>query len=257
MSDCVVIQDFAGVRTIIINRPAQRNALNAAVVTALGDAIGDATHDEAVRALVLTGAGDESFVAGADIAEMMEASPENAERIACRAASIHDRLRRCGKPLIAAVNGYCMGGGLELAIACDIRIAAKSAIFALPEIRLGIIPGAGGATRLARIIGDGPARALCMTGGSIDAARAYALGLVTELAEPAELKALAQKRAADIASFSGFALAQLKSVLDHSADCDLAAAEALEQKAFALCFASPDQREGMTAFLEKRKPRFR
>lgn len=257
MSDCVMIQDLAGVRTITVNRPAQRNALNAAVIVALEDAIDDAANSHAVRALVLTGAGEESFVAGADIAEMMDASPEYAERIARAAARVHGRLRGCGKPSIAAVNGYCMGGGLELAIACDIRIAAKSAIFALPEIRLGIIPGAGGATRLARIIGDGPARALCLTGLQIDAARAYALGLVTELAEPAELKGLAQKRAVEIAAFSATALAQLKGILDRSADCDLAAAEALEQKAFALCFASPDQHEGMTAFLEKRKPRFR
>lgn len=257
MTGVIKISDQAGVRTITVNRPEQHNALNRDVVEALGRAIEDAEGNAEIGSLVLTGAGDKSFVAGADIAEMMEASPEEAERIARNAASVHERLRRCGKPSIAAVNGYCMGGGLELAIACDIRMAATSAIFALPEIRLGVIPGAGGATRLARIIGDGPARALCLTGAPIDAARAFALGLVTELVEPAELKIAAQKRAAELAAFGAAALAQLKGVLDRSADCDLATAEALEQKAFALCFASPDQRKGMKAFLEKRKPRFR
>ena len=252
----LLIHDDGAVRILTVNRPAQRNALNAALLDALGRAIDEAAATLAVRVVVIAATGDRAFIAGADISGLVAASPAQAEAASLAAAAVNERIVRCSKPVIASINGYCMGAGLELAIACDIRLASTTAQFGLPEIRLGIMPGGGGTVRLARLIGEGPARALCMTGANIDATRAHALGLVTEVTEPADLARATLTLAGQLAKSSATALDHLKGVFNRLADCDFATAEILERKAFALCFAAPDQREGMRAFLEKREPHF-
>lgn len=253
----VLVSDSGPVRTLTVNRPEQHNALNLSVLAELGRAVDDAVATPTVRVLVVTGAGERAFIAGADIAGMVNASPQQAAMFSRAAAAANDRLVNCPKPVIAAINGYCLGGGLELALACDIRVASTAAVFGLPEIRLGIIPGGGGTIRLARLIGNGPARALCLTGANLSAARAFELGLVNDVVEPSNLEVAARKLAGTLAGFGATALSELKGVLNRVEDCDFATAEALERKAFCLCFTVPDQREGMSAFLEKRKPDFR
>ena len=252
----LLVEDDGPVRIVAVNRPEVCNAIDVEVVAELGAAIIAAAAAASVRAVILTGVGDKAFVAGSDVHRMVTASPAEAEALSGAVKALHDEVRRCAKPVIAAVNGACLGGGLELAMACDIRIAARTATFGLPEIRLGIIPGGGGTVRLSRLIGNASARAMCLTGQIIDAERAYGLGLVSEVIEPAKLMAAAKRLAYDLAGLSSFALGQLKSILDKAIECDIEIAELLEGKAFALCFAHPDQREGMTAFLEKRKPKF-
>lgn len=243
-------------RIVAINRPHFHNAIDAKAGSELIAAITEAAEDDAVRVIIITGAGQNSFVGGDDIRAMMNATPAQAEMLSRAAKAIHDTIRRCAKPIVAAVNGNCLGAGLELAIACDICIAARSASFGLPEIRLGIIPGGGGTVRLSRLIGAAATRALCLTGKAISAERTAALGLVHEVVELSELMPTAKQCASDLAGLSAFALGQLKSVLDKALECDIETGEAMEGKTFALCFSHPDQREGMTAFLEKRKPQY-
>jgi enoyl-CoA hydratase len=253
----LLVEDIGLVRILTLNRPSQRNALSPRMVSQLGDAISAVASEPGIRAAIVTGAGDTAFAAGADILHLLVASPREAERAARAATDLHARLRCCPKPIIAAINGYCFGAGLELALACDIRIAGTAATFALPEIRLGILPGGGGTVHLARLIGSGPARAMCYTGARVDAERAFALGLVTEVVSPDALMRTAVALAQQLAEFSTNALWHLKQVFTNSDEIAVAQGEALERKAFALCFADAGQREGMTAFLEKRKPRFR
>lgn len=252
----VHVADAGTIRTLTVNRPEQHNALNLPILAELRRAIDDCVATPSVRAIVVTGAGDCAFIAGADIVGMVDASPQQAAVFSQAAAAVNDRIVKCPKPIIAAINGYCLGAGLELALACDIRIASTTAVFGLPEIRLGIIPGGGGTVRLARLIGSGPARAMCLSGSNLSAARAFELGLVTEMVDFTDLKAAAQELAGTLAAFGAIALAELKSVFNRVEDCDFATAAALERKAFSLCFTVPDQREGMKAFLEKRKANF-
>jgi len=244
------------VRRIAIDRPQARNALNARVRAELLEAVNEAGAAPEVRAIVVTGTGDQAFAAGADIKELLDCGPAEAERLSRGVKALHDAIRQVPMPVVASIHGFCLGGGFELALACDIRICAETARFGLPEIRLGIMPGSGGTVGLARLAGPGWARRLAMTGEMISAAQALSLGIVTELLPAAELDAAALRLAGDLAELSRSALAQLKGTLNAVAECDLDTAEALESKAFALCFASPDQREGMQAFIEKRKPRF-
>lgn len=252
-----LVEDIGPVRVLTLNRPDQHNALSPRMVSQLRDAMAAATSEPRVRTVIVTGAGEAAFAAGADIAHLREASPRHAEETAQAATDLHARMRRCPKPIIAAINGYCFGGGLELALACDIRVASTTAAFALPEIKLGILPGGGGTVHLARLIGTGPARAMCYTGTRIDAARAFALGLVSEVVSADALMPTAMALARQLAELSGNALFHLKQLFTNSDEITVTQGEALERKAFALCFADPDQREGMAAFLEKRKPRFR
>lgn len=252
----LLVEDIGPVRVLTLNRPGQRNALSLRMASQLEGAVEAVASEPGIRAVIVTGAGDIAFAAGADIAHLLAASPREAERAAHAATGLHARLRRCPKPVIAAINGYCFGAGLELALACDIRIASNTATFALPEIRLGIPPGGGGTVHLARLIGSGPARAMCYTGARIDAARAFALGLVSEVVPAAALMPTAVGLARQLAALSATALWHLKQLFTNNDEIAVAQGEALERKAFALCFADPDQREGMTAFLEKREPRF-
>ncbi len=252
----VTLEKNGPAATITVRRQKALNALNAEVLRQLHAALADAGGDDAIRVLLLTGEGEKSFVAGADISEFVGASPADALRIAARIKAITDMMTAMPKPVVAVVNGYCLGGGFELALACDIRIAAETASFGLPEIKLGILPGGGGTVRLTKIAGLSVAKMLAMTGQPIDAQRAYNLGLLHSLHPAAELSAAAAALADRLAALPPFALAQLKSSLNIAVDADTQSALDTEIKAFALCYSTQDQEEGAAAFLEKRKPVF-
>lgn len=254
--DVVTIERAGPVGTLTIRRPKALNALNAAVLKALRAGVEALAQDEAIRVIALTGEGDRAFVAGADINEFVGASPADALAIADRLKRATEALARAPKPVVAVVNGFCLGGGFELALACDIRIASSKAQFGLPEIKLGILPGGGGTVRLTKLAGASVARMLAMTGDSIDAERAHALGLVASIHAPEELAAAGTALCAKLAALAPFALAQLKSSLAIAVDADSETALNAEIKAFALCYSTEDQKEGAKAFLEKRKPAF-
>jgi len=241
---------------ITVSRIEAHNALNAQVLAELLSAIEAARQDSRVRVLSLTGAGGKAFIAGADILEFLGASPADALGIAVRIRKVTDALVACEKPVLAVIDGHCLGGGFELALACDLRLCSTRATFGLPEIKLGILPGGGGTVRLTKVAGSSVARMLAMTGDPIPAPRAYELGLVAAVHEPEALPEAAQKLAVRLAALPPFALAQLKSVLNLAVDTPTDAACDAEVKAFALCYATADQNEGARAFLEKRKPVF-
>jgi enoyl-CoA hydratase/carnithine racemase len=251
----VVVESRAapGVALLTIDRPARRNALNLAVKRELSDALERLDADESVRAIVLTGAGG-YFVAGTDIAEMASMTPTT------HTAEATDRvftvMRNCRKVLIAAVEGYALGGGCELALACDLIVAADTARLGQPEIRVGIMPGAGGTQRLVRTMGKYQALRLVLTGATIDAPAALAAGMVSEVVPHGQARERACALAAEIAAMPPLAVQAILDVVDLGQDVPLATALALERKAFQLLFDTADQREGMRAFLEKRAPRF-
>ncbi|WP_244430560.1 enoyl-CoA hydratase/isomerase family protein [Rhizobium sp. CF142] len=241
-----------------VRRANALNALNADVLVQLEDALERLSNDQTVRAVLLTGEGDKAFIAGADIPEFLEAGPAEALLIAGRIKRVIDAIVRLPKPVVAVVNGYCFGGGFEVALACDLRIACKQAQFGLPEIKLGIMPGGGGTVRLTKLAGGSVARMMAMTGDSISAERAHQFGLVASLHESGEaLMDAAMLLAGRLALQPPIALAQLKSALQIAADADTETACQAELKAFALCFSTADKREGVSAFLEKRKPVFK
>jgi enoyl-CoA hydratase len=237
---------------ITINRPASLNALNRAVLTELAAAVGQL--DRSVRVLVLTGAGEKSFVAGADISEMAALGPRDAGAFAKMGHDLGARLERLDQVAIAEVNGYALGGGCELMLACDFAIASDNARFGQPEVSLGVIPGFGGSTRLSRRVGIARARQLLYTGEQVDAQAALRIGLVNEVVPKAELRARVDAIADKIVKNGPEAVRLAKRSVNTGAETDLETANAFEQQAFALCFATEDQKEGMRAFLEKRKP---
>ena len=246
----------AGVATITINRPEAMNALSPQVVDELEQAFGQAEADDEVRAIVLTGAG-KAFVAGADIAAMSQMTPLEGRRFSRAGQDVLFKIEKLDKPVIAAVNGFALGGGCEIAMSCDFIYASEKAKFGQPEINLGIIPGFGGTQRLTRLVGRGWAKELCLTGAMLSAAEAAQIGLVTRVFAPEELLPAAKKTAAGMAQKGRVALRAIKSLINDGNDLPLERAIPMEAEAFATCFASPDQREGMTAFLEKRKPEFK
>ena len=258
MSERLVIcgQDGA-IGQATVNRPEALNALNAAVIDELEAAIAGLAADKSCRVIVLRGACDRAFVAGADVNEFAGASPSDALAIAERTRRLHLTMASARQPVIGAIDGYCLSGGFELALACDIRIASRKARFGLPEIRLGIIPGGGGTVRLTKIAGTAVGRQLAMTGDMIDAERAFALGLVASVHDHEEFEGAVRDVAGRLASYSPFSLAQLKSALDAAVDGDVKSACEAEMRAFALCFSTADQKEGVSAFLEKRPAVFR
>ena len=243
------------VAILTLNRPDKRNALNGALRCALLGALDALARDGDVRAIVLTGAGDKAFVAGADIAEFEGRSAVDQYRV-MKAPSIFDTVERIPKPVIAAVNGFCLGGGMELALACDVRIASSAAKFGQPEVNLGIIPGGGGTQRLPRVVGLGAAMRLILGGEMIDAAEALRLGLVEEVVAPGELMTRALAFAGTIASKSPVAVAAAKEATRAALSLPLAEGLKLETALFQLCFSSDDKAEGVRAFLEKRSPTF-
>jgi enoyl-CoA hydratase/carnithine racemase len=256
MTEWIKTRRDRGVARIVIDRPEAMNALNEAMVEDIIRHIQIFEVDDEVRSIVIAGAGGKAFVAGADISQFQAATPSAAERLALRTKQMHDALDECRKPVIAAINGHCLGAGLELALACHIRVASTTAKFGLPEIKLGIIPGGGGTVRLSRLVGASVARALTLTGDTIGAERALAAGLVHSVHEPNTLDEAAASIAAKVAAYSPYALSQLKSALNAAGGVDLENAYMSEIKCFALCFSSEDQKEGARAFLEKRTPRF-
>ncbi|MCO5089645.1 enoyl-CoA hydratase-related protein [Bosea sp. (in: a-proteobacteria)] len=241
---------------LTVRRPNALNALNAAVLEQLLDGVERLVTNPDVRVLQVSGEGERAFIAGADISEFVGARPADALVIAARIKRVLDALARCPKPVVAVINGFCLGGGFELALACDIRIASTKAQFGLPEIKLGILPGGGGTVRLTKMAGSSVARMLTMTGDPISAARAFELGLVASVHEPEQLPGAARALAEKLAALPPFALGQLKSSLNIAVDADTESACHAEVKAFALCYATQDKEEGARAFLEKRKPVF-
>jgi len=241
---------------LTLNRPEVMNALNQKAIAELRAAFEDARDDPQVRGIIVTGAGDRAFIAGADINELATATPIEAERRTRAGQALLDLVERLGKPVIAAVNGLALGGGCETALACTIRLATPGAKFGQPEIRLGLIPGFGGTQRLPRLVGKGIALQLILTGEMISAQEAYRIGLVNEVVEADALIARAEAILAQIAANGPVAVAYAMDAVNLGLNAALPEGLALEGKLFALCAATDDKKEGTTAFLEKRPPKF-
>ncbi len=245
-----------GIATLTFNRPKALNALNSALLQELSQALDHIQADEAIRVLLLTGAGEKSFIAGADISEIATLSPLAAKQFAQLGQNAISKLQQLSIPVIAAVNGFALGGGCEMALACDFIYASEKALFGLPETTLGLIPGFGGTQRLPRLIGANRAKEMIFTGKHISAVEAADIGLVNKIFAPAELLAAAQETAKLIAAKGKASLYAAKQVVGTGLNTDLETGLAMERDAFALCLASPDAQEGTTAFLEKRKAVF-
>lgn len=242
--------------TLTVNRPAARNALDRATLAELKAAFEALATRSDVGVVLLTGSGDKAFVAGADIAAMRSLSPVEAREFARLGQDVLALVESLPQPVIAVVNGVALGGGCELALACDLVVAAEEARFGLPEVSLGVIPGFGGTQRLPRLAGRNLAKELILTGEPISAHRAGEIGLVNRVVPRTQLLETARQLAATILSRSPVALGLAKSAVNRGLDLDLTSAIAFEADAFSAAFASADQKEGMTAFLEKRKPSF-
>ena len=254
--DNLLIERDEAVATITINRPKVLNALNNATLDDLRRAALELKRDDGVRAIVMTGAGDKSFVAGADINEFAEQSPSSGRDRALAGQHVFDLIENLGKPVIAAVNGYALGGGCELAMSCTIRIAADTAKFGQPEINLGLVPGFGGTQRLPRLVGKGKAMELILSGAPISADEAQRIGLVNRVVPAAELAAESKRVARLLAAQAPIATAYIIHAINHGVEMPFAQACAYEATLFGLAFATEDMREGTRAFLEKRKPEF-
>ena len=252
----LLVEDFDAVRRITLNRPDKLNALDRLTLDELHAAFADTAASDAIRAVVLTGAGPKAFVAGADIAQMNTLTPLQARDFSRHGQALMTRIERLGKPVIAMVNGFALGGGLELAMACHLRLAADTAKLGQPEVNLGLIPGFGGTQRLLRLVGRGATLELCLTGQNIDAARAHQLGLVTRVVAAAELEAETMKLAQQLAQAAPQALRGVLDAVLLGGETALDAGLDYETQAFALAFSSEDMREGTSAFLARRKPTF-
>jgi enoyl-CoA hydratase len=242
--------------TITVNRPDKLNALNAQVISELGQAIDVARDDDSVGAVILTGAG-RAFIAGADISELEHHDVVAMKRVAQVGQSVFRKFETSPKPTVAAINGFSLGGGNELAMCCHVRIASDSAKFGQPEVKLGLVPGYGGTQRLARLIGKGRALQLLMTGEMIDAQEAFRVGLVNRVVPGAELIATATTMLKTILANGPLAVAQCIELVDHGYDITLDEALTMEAIAFGLLAATEDKREGTRAFLEKRAANFK
>jgi enoyl-CoA hydratase len=246
-----------GIAIITINRPDALNALNRETVEELCTAAWTAGEDPEVGAVIVTGAGEKAFVAGADIKEMIDFSPMDMKEFCLRGQASLATLEELGKPVIAAVNGFCLGGGLELALACDVRIASENAKMGIPEVSLGIIPGFGGTQRLPRLIGPGRAKEMAMSGGMYDAAKAEAWGLVNAVHAQEELMDAAKKMARSFMKNGPLAVGLAKAAVNNGMGMDLKRALFLEAELEATAFSTEDRHEGMGAFVDKRKPDFK
>jgi enoyl-CoA hydratase len=252
----VQVERDGGVRILTIHRPEKRNALNAEVRERLSEAVEEAVADADARVLVFTGAGDKAFVAGADVAEFADRSPLD-QRRAMAAPTVFDRIWAAPLPTIAMINGWCLGGGCELALACDVRIGADTAMLGQPEVRLGIIPGGGATQRLPRLVGYGKALQLILSGEAIDGIAAYEIGLLDEVVPASELRERTLEIARSMAEKSPVTLALAKRAVRAAFELPLSAGLEQERDLFALAFATEDKAEGVAAFLEKRKPEWR
>jgi len=252
----LVTETRDGILTLTVNRPRELNALNADTMRELDAVFGELESDETVRGVIVTGAGAKAFVAGADIKELARETAASGRESSVRGQRVMRRIELCGKPVIAAINGFALGGGMELALACHLRIAAEGARMGLPEVKLGVIPGYGGTQRLARLIGKGRALELILTGGMIDAAEAHRIGLVNRVAPPGALLPTAESLIGEIVANGPLATRYAMLAVDRGLDSNLEVGLALETSLFGLLCATEDMKEGMNAFLEKRSPRF-
>jgi enoyl-CoA hydratase len=245
------------VRTITVTRPDKLNALNRDTLNELTLAFAQAAQDDAVRVVVLAGAGEKAFVAGADIAEMNGYTPVQAQGFSRTGQRLMSSIERLGKPVIARIQGFALGGGMELAMACHLRIASEKAKFGQPEINLGLIPGFGGTQRLLRLAGRGAALELCLTGAVINAQRAYELGVVTRVVAPEALDEAVNTLADQLAAAAPLAAAGILDAVLQGGETGIDQGLEFETQGFALAFSTEDMREGTSAFLEKRKAEFK
>ncbi len=257
MFDNVLLEFDGRIAVLTINRPKFLNALNRATLQDIGDALTQIEQDRSADVLIITGAGSKSFVAGADIAEMKDMTQEEARTFAWAGQNLFKRLQTTTMPVIAAVNGFALGGGCELAMACDIILASEKARFGQPEVNLGIIPGFGGTQRMARLLGPQWAKYLCMSGEMIGAEEALRIGLVARVYPPETLMEAAKKLAATIAGKGLIAVGLVKQAINEGLDVPLDKGLAIEVEKFVEGFGTEDRKEGMAAFLEKRKPVFK
>ncbi|HHV12863.1 MAG TPA: enoyl-CoA hydratase [Clostridiales bacterium] len=248
----VTYQAEGQIGIITINRPKALNALNSVVLEELGKTLEEVDLNT-IRALIVTGAGEKSFVAGADISEMCSLTKEEGETFGKKGNDVFRAIETFPVPVIAAVNGYALGGGCELSMSCDIRICSDNAVFGQPEVGLGITPGFGGTQRLARIVGVGKAKEMIYGARNIKAEEAYRIGLVNQVYPLEELMPAAKKLAATIAANAPIAVRNCKKAINEGLQVDMEQALVIEEKLFGGCFETEDQREGMAAFLEKRK----
>jgi enoyl-CoA hydratase len=245
-----------GIGVVTLNRPKSLNALCDELIAELGTVFDEIGEDRDVAAVIITGSA-KAFAAGADIKEISQiASPAVAQGFVSRIHAVFNRIEGCAKPVIAAISGFALGGGCELALACDLRIAAENAVFGLPEIKLGVIPGGGGTQRLPRLVGVGRAKELLYTGDSIDAQEAYRIGLVNKVVPPESLMDEARTMAAKLAKRPPVALKMTKLAVNEGINMDLYSAIGHESRCFEILFSTADQKEGMQAFIEKREPKF-
>ena len=249
----VLLEKKGNIAIATINRPKALNALNSQVLEDLNELVDLVNADEEIRALVLTGAGEKAFVAGADIGEMSTLTKAEGEAFGKKGNDVFRKLETMPIPTIAAVNGFALGGGCELSMSCDIRICADTAVFGQPEVGLGITPGFGGTQRLGRLVSPGMAKQLIYTARNIKADEALRIGLVNAVYPAADLMAAAEKMAVTIAANAPIAVRACKKAINEGLDVDMDAAIVIEEKLFGSCFETEDQKEGMGAFLEKRK----
>lgn len=252
----IILNVDGHIATLTFNRPKALNALNSALLEELSQAIDALGENRAVRVLVLTGAGEKAFVAGADITELATFNALQGKLFAAKGQTIFNKIEEMPIPVIAAVNGYALGGGNEIALVCDFVYAAEKAMFGLPEMNLGLIPGFGGTQRLPRLVGANMAKEMIFTGKMIPAAEAYRIGLVNRVCPAETLMEEVLKTAGAIASKGRVSLRAAKQAVNRGLNVDLQSGCGIEMDAFALCLASEDAREGTAAFLEKRKPEF-
>jgi enoyl-CoA hydratase len=242
---------------VTLNRPAALNALNSEVYNELYDVFENIENDAEVRAVILTGSGEKAFAAGTDIVEMQSMTALECNRFVGTIRKASDRIYSLSKPTIAAISGYALGGGCELAMCCDLRLASERARFGQPEVNLGLIPGASGTQRLPRLVGAAKAKEMIFLGDMIDAATALSIGLVNKVVPPANLMAEAREWAQKLAAKPAAALLMAKKSINTGLDTDIASGLSMEAQCVSICFSTEDQKEGMKAFLEKRKAEFK
>lgn len=252
----LLVEDKGNVRVITLHRPQELNSLNSELLSELDSAMAAAAGDHQVKVIIITGAG-KAFAAGADISQMATMNAAEGKSFGAFGSAVFRRIETLGKPVIAAVNGYALGGGCELAMACDIRIGSSKAKVGQPETNLGITPGFSGTQRLARIVGMGRAKEMIFTGEPVDAMEAWRTGLFNKVVEPEELMDTAMAMAEKIAGKAPLAVTYAKEAVNQGYEADLDTGIALEANLFGLCFSTRDQKEGMRAFLERRAPEFK
>ncbi len=253
----LLVEITEGIMTISVNRPKSLNTATVEMLSEMGQAIKEAKENEAVEIVIITGSGEKAFVGGADIAEMKSLKAIPAKEYSLFGQRVYREIEELEKPVIAAVNGYALGGGCELAMACDIRIASEKAKLALPEVGLGIIPGWGGTQRLARLVGNGRAKYYIFTGEMMTAQEAFQIGLVDKVVPAEELMETVRKVARTIQSKAPISIRIVKALIDKGANMELKIGTDFEAEAFATIFSTEDYYEGLSAFLEKRKPSFK